>query len=98
MIRRPPRSTRTDTLFPYTTLFRSCHPRRAFRRHRQLGGDYLSPESQNPSTEGAGVVGDKSLTMTYFHRREVHYHRREGVSLSCSGWEGVGPPCYGRQA
>src|SRR3546814_3214905 len=28
MIRRPPRSTRTDTLFPYTTLFRSPHRRR----------------------------------------------------------------------
>src|SRR3546814_8095354 len=29
MIRRPPRSTRTDTLFPYTTLFRSpLEPRR----------------------------------------------------------------------
>src|SRR3546814_15828961 len=28
MIRRPPRSTRTDTLFPYTTLFRSNHPLR----------------------------------------------------------------------
>src|SRR3546814_6061623 len=27
MIRRPPRSTRTDTLFPYTTLFRSEAPR-----------------------------------------------------------------------
>src|SRR3546814_19191705 len=27
MIRRPPRSTRTDTLFPYTTLFRSLPPR-----------------------------------------------------------------------
>src|SRR3546814_3195831 len=27
MIRRPPRSTRTDTLFPYTTLFRSLLPR-----------------------------------------------------------------------
>src|SRR3546814_19618521 len=26
MIRRPPRSTRTDTLFPYTTLFRSFLP------------------------------------------------------------------------
>src|SRR3546814_3689454 len=26
MIRRPPRSTRTDTLFPYTTLFRSTDP------------------------------------------------------------------------
>src|SRR3546814_10201124 len=29
MIRRPPRSTRTDTLFPYTTLFRSEHALRA---------------------------------------------------------------------
>src|SRR3546814_1040889 len=28
MIRRPPRSTRTDTLFPYTTLFRSPRPTR----------------------------------------------------------------------
>src|SRR3546814_8362574 len=27
MLRRPPISTRTDTLFPYTTLFRSDHPR-----------------------------------------------------------------------
>src|SRR3546814_14892771 len=35
MIRRPPRSTRTDTLFPYTTLFRSalpCAPRPHRRR------------------------------------------------------------------
>src|SRR3546814_12413191 len=32
MIRRPPRSTRTDTLFPYTTLFRS----RAARSVQQL--------------------------------------------------------------
>src|SRR3546814_13377214 len=31
MIRRPPRSTRTDTLFPYTTLFRSL-PRHRRRR------------------------------------------------------------------
>src|SRR3546814_17330779 len=26
MLRRPPRSTRSDTLFPYTTLFRSARP------------------------------------------------------------------------
>src|SRR3546814_11060774 len=46
MIRRPPRSTRTDTLFPYTTLFRSQGrvPRRHLadepggrRRHRGRG-------------------------------------------------------------
>src|SRR3546814_9182479 len=38
MIRRPPRSTRTDTLFPYTTLFRSTEqfPHRPSRRdHHQ---------------------------------------------------------------
>src|SRR3546814_15394865 len=33
MIRRPPRSTRTDTLFPYTTLFRSDIRRLANRSH-----------------------------------------------------------------
>src|SRR3546814_7208630 len=33
MIRRPPRSTRTDTLFPYTTLFRSRFPDVSDRRH-----------------------------------------------------------------
>src|SRR3546814_6425948 len=37
MIRRPPRSTRTDTLFPYTTLFRS-HRDRRFRYRRSLAG------------------------------------------------------------
>src|SRR3546814_1580959 len=35
MIRRPPRSTRTDTLFPYTTLFRSPD----LRRHAALFGE-----------------------------------------------------------
>src|SRR3546814_6400399 len=40
MIRRPPRSTRTDTLFPYTTLFRShggCPEPDAPSRHRTPG-------------------------------------------------------------
>src|SRR3546814_5158100 len=44
MIRRPPRSTRTDTLFPYTTLFRSVRQRLAqdladgFLRRQIVGG------------------------------------------------------------
>src|SRR3546814_2637908 len=38
MIRRPPRSTRTDTLFPYTTLFRSGD------EDRQTGEDDQSDE------------------------------------------------------
>src|SRR3546814_8032141 len=42
MIRRPPRSTRTDTLFPYTTLFRSlCQPGLGARVvvQREAGGE-----------------------------------------------------------
>src|SRR3546814_6181685 len=37
MIRRPPRSTRTDTLFPYTTLFRSTGTRDAPGPHLDVG-------------------------------------------------------------
>src|SRR3546814_15326304 len=41
MIRRPPRSTRTDTLFPYTTLFRSARflslSPRTMEKHRLYG-------------------------------------------------------------
>src|SRR3546814_20425365 len=38
MIRRPPRSTRTDTLFPYTTLFRSARGREV-REGQRAGGE-----------------------------------------------------------
>src|SRR3546814_5017938 len=40
MIRRPPRSTRTDTLFPYTTLFRSLGAR-LLSPARRGGADHL---------------------------------------------------------
>ena len=36
--------------------------------------------------------------MTYFRMGNPHYHRRAAVSRSCSGWEGVVPAGYGRQA
>src|SRR3546814_13433575 len=39
MIRRPPRSTRTDTLFPYTTLFRSLERQQAVVLEAHLGRD-----------------------------------------------------------
>src|SRR3546814_8399465 len=49
MIRRPPRSTRTDTLFPYTTLFRS--PGGDIVSHITLGSD--DPDAVGPFYEGA---------------------------------------------
>src|SRR3546814_3842132 len=36
MIRRPPRSTRTDTLFPYTTLFRSRNSSKSSRARKRF--------------------------------------------------------------
>src|SRR3546814_10918930 len=54
MIQRPPRSTRTDTLFPYTTLFRSPgvsgqgeagHPRRRGVRRGSAEGDRQAREA-----------------------------------------------------
>src|SRR3546814_6000245 len=51
MIRRPPRSTRTDTLFPYTTLFRSSGARsyrRVHCRHRHDRSEERSPALPRP--------------------------------------------------
>src|SRR3546814_13874072 len=46
MIRRPPRSTRTDTLFPYTTLFRSSLAYAAAILQVIAGADTADPTSQ----------------------------------------------------
>src|SRR3546814_11064134 len=61
MIRRPPRSTRTDTLFPYTTLFRSFNPELpnvspAFQFNRLLGFTY-NPLTDAPNG-GKGFYAD----------------------------------------
>src|SRR3546814_17898199 len=50
MYRRPPRSTRTDTLFPYTTLFRSAEGRCRFdalRVLRVLCGKFFQPRRRD---------------------------------------------------
>src|SRR3546814_7870169 len=49
MIRRPPRSTRTDTLFPYTTLFRSLLP--TISRLLSTGQDRQAMDTQNRGIE-----------------------------------------------
>src|SRR3546814_12184110 len=65
MVRRPPRSTRTDTLFPYTTLFRSIKLESFPRRERQ-GHECPTPANlllapiifaPVPSKSGNPVVG-----------------------------------------
>src|SRR3546814_1435994 len=79
MIRRPPRSTRTDTLFPYTTLFRSGHP-----IYRQTLQDVVKAEALDPATVRYSFTGDlvRDLPLTvamlpifskaYYARSEEH--------------------------
>src|SRR3546814_18908718 len=49
MTRRPPRSTRTDTLFPYTTLFRSCRRVGPSAIRRAVRAVQFGPGSRRPS-------------------------------------------------
>src|SRR3546814_11640152 len=51
MIRRPPRSTRTDTLFPYTTLFRSHRPAPLHREVRRAASWKSSCRSEEHTSE-----------------------------------------------
>src|SRR3546814_17972389 len=46
MIRRPPRSTRTDTLFPYTTLFRSRETGGKLDRSRRVSANAVARNTQ----------------------------------------------------
>src|SRR3546814_5964228 len=74
MIRRPPRSTRTDTLFPYTTLFRSpvvAAGRRHVqvqRAHARLAGDHAQHVRRNVE-DGKGEQA----------RRQARGQRRAGI-------------------
>src|SRR3546814_5896407 len=59
MIRRPPGSTRTDTLFPYTTLFRSVPPRGdTFRRlDRERRPKRAAPQQHHVDLQAADPRG-----------------------------------------
>src|SRR3546814_20223907 len=56
MIRRPPRSTRTDTLFPYTTLFRS---RQAGRPPAEGSAADAGPGEEDGGEEDGGEEGSR---------------------------------------
>src|SRR3546814_4041873 len=57
MIRRPPRSTRTDTLFPYTTLFRSDGSDRRDRR-RAIMTVFTDPGTEPNTAAIHGALGE----------------------------------------
>src|SRR3546814_3215688 len=84
MIRRPPRSTRTDTLFPYTTLFRS--PIQA-GNWIVLVGDHEQLQPQHPESVVEEVakrlrISDAEVARSDFERVfETAYGRAAGHTL-----------------
>src|SRR3546814_20751259 len=77
MIRRPPRSTRTDTLFPYTTLFRSLSDFKTNEYAHLVGGVAFEPHEENP------MLGFRGASRYYDERY------REGFALECKALKRV---------
>src|SRR3546814_13918749 len=100
MIRRPPRSTRTDTLFPYTTLFRSraselvSLPRKAIATDRPFlilrgkgGKERLAPISDRARAAIAQwSVHVAAESAWLFPRSEERRVGKECVSTCRSRW------------
>src|SRR3546814_9653928 len=89
MIRRPPRSTRTDTLFPYTTLFRSRHrglrggqprgvgtARRRGSDQRQLHPGSVVARRRSPAVRGGAVRSEE-------HTSELQSLMRISYAVFC---------------
>src|SRR3546814_13510037 len=81
MIRRPPRSTRTEPLFPYTTLFRSSvtarmAPRRLLRTTSGLGSDIgiAPPDDERVGGKSAAALG------CYDERIDLQLHDRDRLA------------------
>src|SRR3546814_10322210 len=98
MLRRPPRSTRTDTLFPYTTRFRSpvrgdlreldgfqvSVPDRQYRNHLQpgVGGPEGRPARIRSAAERARIHR-RSLVRSEEHTSEIQSLMRSSYAVFC---------------
>src|SRR3546814_10303448 len=87
MIRRPPRSTRTDTLFPYTTLFRSAReaPQSVYTYELELDGNgmisNLSPRGFTPDATSAALEHDIRTWLFHSGGNRSEEHTSELQSL-----------------
>src|SRR3546814_1570923 len=89
MIRRPPRSTRTDTLFPYTTLFRSLHC--CSWRHVHRCKSWCARESrqegirddQGTEIRAIGTLREKNLLRSEEHTSELQSLMRISYAVFC---------------
>src|SRR3546814_1101846 len=89
MIRRPPRSTRTDTLFPYTTLFRSERPPGSAAIRRRSNIDIFARRAGSPRplyapTPPAGSgSGRRNARRSEEHTSELQSLMRISYAVFC---------------
>src|SRR3546814_4745530 len=94
MMRRPPRSTRTDTLFPYTTLFRArsvsawgstdadARPELAARRYRSADERYDAEVFPEPADRhGTGLHAGGHRPAPRVPRNRAHEGRRRAAGI-----------------
>src|SRR3546814_9479129 len=74
MIRRPPRSTRTDTLFPYTTLFRSAELRSARAEVQLIEGARIGDVTVSASPTVAVSLLPRAVLGLKKGRPEIRVH------------------------
>src|SRR3546814_18372153 len=84
MIRRPPRSTRTDTLFPYTTLFRSP-PRQPEARYVRPAVTVIGCEFQH-ATECFGGLIHSALRLKRLARHALRFAAIAGGNVFSQGF------------
>src|SRR3546814_6776154 len=87
MIRRPPRSTRTYTLFPYTTLFRSRSPTGCFSGTSRLLG---LRRPRNVRGRDFGRMPDGSASLVPRKRFSGERHPPDGAIFPCGADHAVG--------
>src|SRR3546814_5532324 len=73
MIRRPPRSTRTDTLFPYTTLFRST-----------LGGRYEREKRRRTGSTGPFAIDFDETYEVFLPKFGIAWHATETLTVGAT--------------
>src|SRR3546814_4923215 len=79
MIRRPPRSTRTDTLFPYTTLFRSTSPASSARPGHLMVSRSIAKPSRVASPRRRPTISRRSEE----HTSELQSLMRISYAVFC---------------